>query len=56
MACRAAVKMGDEVDRYTALGILEKVFEMDEPCCPHGRTFLIRLTKENLMKMVGRTV
>ncbi len=56
MACRAAVKMGDEVDRYTARGILEKVFEMDEPCCPHGRTFLIRLTKENLMKMVGRTV
>ena len=56
MACRAAVKMGDEVDRYTALGILEKVFEMDEPCCPHGRTFLIRLTKENLMKMVGRTL
>ncbi len=56
MACRAAVKMGDEVDRYTALGILEKVFEMDEPCCPHGRTFLVKLTKENLMKMVGRTV
>ncbi len=56
MACRAAIKMGDEVDRYTALGILEKVFRMDEPCCPHGRTFLIRLTKENLMKMVGRTV
>ena len=56
MACRAAIKMGDEVDRHTALGILEKVFEMDEPCCPHGRTFLIRLTKENLMKMVGRTL
>ena len=56
MACKAAIKMGDEVDRYTALGILEKVFEMDEPCCPHGRTFLIRLTKENLMRMVGRTV
>lgn len=56
MACRAAIKAGDEVDKYSALEILKKVFEMEEPCCPHGRTFLIRLTKENLMKMVGRTV
>ncbi len=56
MACKAAVKMGDEVDKYSALEILKRVFLMDEPCCPHGRTFLIKLTKENLMKMVGRTV
>ncbi len=56
MACKAAIKMGDEVDKYSAMEILKKVFEMDEPCCPHGRTFLIKLTKENLMKMVGRTV
>ena len=55
MACKAAIKMGDEVDRFTAEAILEKVFKMEEPCCPHGRTFLIKLTKENLMKMVGRT-
>ena len=55
MACRAAIKQGDEVDRYSAEEILKKVFEMEEPCCPHGRTFLIKLTKENLMKMVGRT-
>ncbi len=55
MACRAAVKMGDEVDKYSAMEILRKVFAMDEPCCPHGRTFLVKLTKENLMKMVGRT-
>lgn len=55
MACRAAIKQGDEVDRYSAEEILRKVFEMEEPCCPHGRTFLIKLTKENLMKMVGRT-
>lgn len=55
MACRAAIKMGDEIDRYSAMEILKKVFAMDEPCCPHGRTFLVKLTKENLMKMVGRT-
>lgn len=56
MACRAAIKMGDEVDKWTAESIIEKVFKMDEPTCPHGRTFLIRMTKENLMKMVGRGV
>lgn len=56
MACRAAIKMGDEVDKYSAVEILKKVFGMEEPCCPHGRTFLVKLTKENLMKMVGRTV
>ncbi len=56
MSCRAAIKMGDEVDRYSAEEILKRVFEMDEPCCPHGRTFLVKLTKENLMKMVGRTL
>lgn len=56
MACRAAIKMGDEVDKWTAESIIEKVFKMDEPTCPHGRTFLIKMTKENLMKMVGRGV
>ena len=56
MSCHAAIKAGDEVDKYCAMEILKKVFQMEEPCCPHGRTFLIKITKENLMKMVGRTL
>ncbi len=55
MACHAAIKKGDEIDRYSAMDILGKVFRMDEPCCPHGRTFLVRITRETLMEMVGRT-
>lgn len=56
MACKKAIKMGDDVDKWTAEEIIKKVFMMDEPCCPHGRTFLIKLKKENLMKMVGRSI
>lgn len=55
MACRAAIKMGDKVDKWAAQSILEKVFQMDEPCCPHGRTFLVKITNQSLKEMVGRT-
>ena len=55
MACRKAIKMGDKVDKWAAQSILEKVFEMDEPCCPHGRTFLVKITEQSLKEMVGRT-
>ena len=55
IACKAAIKAGDDIDAYSAESILEKVFEMPEPACPHGRTFLIRLTEKELRLMVGRT-
>ena len=55
MACRSAIKQGDEVDKYAAVSILEKVFQMEEPCCPHGRTFLVKISKDTLKEMVGRT-
>ena len=28
---------------------------MEEPACPHGRTFLIKLREKELREMVGRT-
>ena len=49
------LKKGDKVDKWAAESILEKVFEMEEPCCPHGRTFLIKITEQSLKEMVGRT-
>ena len=55
MACRKAIKMGDKVDKWAAQSILEKVFMMEEPCCPHGRTFLVKITEQSLKEMVGRT-
>ncbi|MBQ0071618.1 MAG: hypothetical protein KBS81_07160, partial [Spirochaetales bacterium] len=55
IACKAAIKQGDDIDRWSAEAILEKVFEMDEPCCPHGRTFLVKLSAKDLKEMVGRT-
>lgn len=55
IACHAAIKDGDPVDAYTAKAILDKVFAMEEPCCPHGRTFLVRISKQELWQAVGRT-
>ena len=28
---------------------------MEEPACPHGRTFIIKLREKELREMVGRT-
>ncbi len=36
-------------------GALKSVFALEEPICPHGRTFVIRLNKDDLMTSVGRT-
>lgn len=54
MACKAAIKAGDEIDRYSAIGLLDKVFLMDNPCCPHGRTFITEITEQSLRESVGR--
>lgn len=55
LACKAAIKAGDKLDRFSAEAILEKVFRMEDPACPHGRTFLIKLREKELREMVGRT-
>ena len=55
IACRAAIKAGDDIDRWSAEELLKKVFRLEEPACPHGRTFLIKLKEKDLRLMVGRT-
>lgn len=55
VACHAAIKAGDSVDRTTAIELLKKVFALEEPTCPHGRTFVVRLNKDELARAVGRT-
>ena len=56
LACHSAIRQGDDIDADLANYIIEEVFKMEEPCCPHGRTFLIRFNKDELDKAVGRTV
>jgi DNA mismatch repair protein MutL len=56
LACHSAIRQGDKIDDALANYIIEEVFKMEEPCCPHGRTFLIRFEKTELDKAVGRTV
>lgn len=55
LACHSAIKQGDIVEQREAIKIIEKVFELDEPVCPHGRTFLIRFDNDELKKAIGRT-
>ncbi len=55
IACKAAIKAGDKVDEYTAKALLDEVFKMEDPSCPHGRTFVVILEEEELRKLVGRT-
>lgn len=55
IACKAAIKAGDPVDKWSAEALIEKVFKLKEPCCPHGRTFLVKLKEKELRAMVGRT-
>jgi DNA mismatch repair protein MutL len=54
IACHAAIKDGDSIDRMTAEALVEKVLAMENPVCPHGRTFVVEVTKESLWKAVGR--
>lgn len=55
VACHAAIKAGDSIDRTSAQELLKQVFALDEPICPHGRTFVVRLNKDDLAHSVGRT-
>jgi len=54
IACHAAIKDGDSIDPTTAEALVRKVFELEHPVCPHGRTFVVEITKEHLWKAVGR--
>ena len=55
IACKAAIKAGDAIDRWSAEEILRKVFRMEEPACPHGRTFLMKISEKELRLLAGRT-
>ncbi len=55
VACKAAIKAGDDIDRWSAEELLEKVFRMEEPACPHGRTFVMKISEKELRLLAGRS-
>ncbi|MEM5947997.1 DNA mismatch repair endonuclease MutL [Spirochaetia bacterium 38H-sp] len=56
IACRAAIKEGELLDKISATELAERTFELPEPYCPHGRPVWIKITKEELLKIIKRTV
>jgi len=56
IACHDAIKDGDNIDTTTAEHLIKKVFELERPVCPHGRLFVVEITKDSLLKSVGRTL
>ena len=55
-ACRKAIKEGDSIDTTQAVALLRKVFALERPTCPHGREFVIEITREDLYRSVGRVL
>lgn len=56
IACHSAIKAGDEIDRVSAIELLNRVFKLDAMLCPHGRSFVCEISKEKLFTEVGRTL
>lgn len=56
IACHSAIKSGDEVDYNTAIALIDKVFNLKEMVCPHGRSFVYEISKKKLFEEVGRLV
>lgn len=55
IACRAAIKSGDESNRDELLALVKKLEENPEiRHCPHGRPILINITKREIEKQFGR--
>ncbi|OJF76072.1 MAG: hypothetical protein BKP49_09225 [Treponema sp. CETP13] len=53
-ACRGAIKDGNILDRTTAEKLLDKIFALEEPFCPHGRPIWTTITKQELFDRVHR--
>ena len=55
IACRAAVKAGDPNTPRELMALAEKVLSGQiPPFCPHGRPWVLKLTRKELEKQFGR--
>ncbi len=55
-SCRAAVKDGDTLEPEAAQELAARALRLPEPRCPHGRPVWVRLTRDELFRMVRRIV
>jgi len=56
LSCKAAVKDNTVLDSDAANRLLEWVFALENPRCPHGRPLWFEITRFELFELVGRTV
>ena len=56
IACKRAIKEGEELDRITAQRLLEEAYGLSNPRCPHGRPIWYEVSKKELFRAVGRDV
>jgi DNA mismatch repair protein MutL len=56
LACKAAIKDGDVVDSETGARLMEAIFRLETPHCPHGRPLWLELSREQLFHLIGRTL
>ncbi|NBB90836.1 MAG: DNA mismatch repair protein MutL, partial [Spirochaetes bacterium] len=56
LACKAAIKDGDVVDAQTGERLMQEIFRLETPHCPHGRPLWLELSREQLFHLIGRTL
>ncbi len=56
VACKSAVRDGDELDAAAARELLRAAFVLPEPRCPHGRPLWYEISREELLRRVLRIV
>ncbi|TGK10288.1 DNA mismatch repair endonuclease MutL [Leptospira fletcheri] len=55
VACRSAIKKGDQLSDHLIAEILNRLSYCENPSrCPHGRPTLVKLTREDLERMFHR--
>ncbi|MCX7787939.1 MAG: DNA mismatch repair endonuclease MutL [Spirochaetes bacterium] len=54
IACKKAIKDGEGISPLPAYEILRYVFSLDNPRCPHGRPLWVQISREELLRGVGR--
>jgi DNA mismatch repair protein MutL len=55
MACKAAVKAGEPLNRDKMGYLVEELFKTSQPAlCPHGRPIVVRVEKSTIDKGLGR--
>lgn len=55
LACKAAIKDGEQVEPFAAEALINEALSLANPRCPHGRPIWFELTHNELFQLVGRT-